>query len=163
MKLAILDRFDSKRSSCSEDHFLTSSSWNLRSGLGQAADDFPVCLGPAEVTKELERNMRGIEGRKNKNVRWWLHRQFGNFDCSSLGHESHVRLNLAIDINIENIDPFIGQCGRGLHHTGRFIAGASVIGMAQQSNPGHASQVVMSQLPGLCGDRRNVINLGLGD
>lgn len=54
VKLAILDRLDSKRSSCSEDHFLTSSSWNLRSGLGQAADDFPVCLGPAEVTEELQ-------------------------------------------------------------------------------------------------------------
>lgn len=107
--------------------------------------------------------MCGIEGRKNKNVRWWLHRQFGNFDCSSLWHESHVRLNLAIDINIENIDPFIGQCGRGLHHTGRFVAGASVIGMAQQSNPGHTSQVEMSQLPGFSCDRGNVIDFRFGN
>lgn len=107
--------------------------------------------------------MCGIEGRKNKNVRWWLHRQFGNFDCSSLWHESHVRLNLTTNINIENIDPFISQCGRGLHHTGRFVAGASVIGMAQQSNPGHASQVVMSQLSSFSRDRGNVINSRLSN
>ena len=165
VELVELDGLDGDGGGGAEDGFEAGGAGDLGGGTGEAEDDLAVGLGAGEVLEQLEGNVGGIQVGEDQDIGGQAGLGAGELDFSGGGVDGHIGLQLAFDVDFEELSAGLlaGQGGRRGHALGIRGVGGAFGGVAEHGHARGTAEEVAGEFAGFQGDGGEILHRGIGD